>query len=156
MRNHSALLVTLIILLVAAGKITATQHTISNTQSTSNDHSPGFAIYNGTLYLVSDPDPTGSCRGPNGYVPCFGGHRSQSVVFNCIAQAESPSGCTWDVVTNSNPEYKYEITIWVQNDSSSLNCFWRSSGDTSNYYYSHCVSISVTSFIVTEPPGFTP
>ncbi|HKM51629.1 MAG TPA: hypothetical protein VJZ75_10675 [Candidatus Bathyarchaeia archaeon] len=36
--------------------------------------------FNSSVYLSSD---VGSCRGPAGYVPCFGGAFSQAELFNC-------------------------------------------------------------------------
>ncbi len=36
--------------------------------------------FNSSVYLSSD---VGSCRGPAGYAPCFGGDLSQAEVFNC-------------------------------------------------------------------------
>jgi hypothetical protein len=166
-RVPSVRLVTLCILVIAASvgafdaksMITrsATQSTHASSVSQSNDRLPGLAIYDGATYLISDLGATGSCRGPDGYVPCFGGLRDQAVMFNCLRLAESPSGCLRDVVSSSNPQYRYEIIVWIfrgsRNDSSSLNCYWQSSGDMSHYYYSHCVSIDASSFIVAEEPN---
>jgi hypothetical protein len=109
--------------------------------------------FNSSVYLSSD---VGSCRGPAGYAPCFGGNFSQAEVFNCMNAASLPSGCTQRVVSSSNPQNSYQITIWYpyvghNNESSSANCIYTDSGDPVQYYGAYCVSISSTTFIVTEP-----
>jgi hypothetical protein len=112
--------------------------------------------FNSSVYLSSD---VGSCRGPAGYAPCFGGDLGQAELFNCANAAALPSGCTQRVVSSSNPQNSYQITIWYpyvghSNESSSANCIYADSGDPGQYYGAYCVSISSTAFIVTElaPP----
>jgi len=109
--------------------------------------------FNSSVYLTSD---VGSCRGPAGYAPCFGGNFSQAEPFNCASTAALPSGCTQHVVSSSNPQNSYQITIWYpyvghSNESSSENCIYTDSGDPGHYYGAYCDSISSTAFIVTEP-----
>lgn len=109
--------------------------------------------FNSSVYLSSD---VGSCRGPAGYAPCFGGDLSQAEVFNCASAAASPSGCTQRVVSSSNPQNSYQITIWYpyvghSNESSWANSVYTDSGDPGQYYDAYCISISSTAFIVTEP-----
>jgi hypothetical protein len=109
--------------------------------------------FNSSVYLSSD---VGSCRGPAGYAPCFGGDLSQAEVFSCLNVASLPSGCTQRVVSSSNPQDSYQITIWYpsvghSNESSWANCIYTDSGDAGQYYGAYCVSISSTAFIITEP-----
>ena len=109
--------------------------------------------FNSSVYLSTD---VGSCRGPAGYTPCFGGNLSQAEVFNCASAAASPSGCAWPVVSSSNPQNSYQVTIWYpyvghSNESAWTNCLYTDSGDPGHYYGAYCVSISSTAFIVTEP-----
>jgi hypothetical protein len=109
--------------------------------------------FNSSVYLSSD---VGSCRGPAGYAPCFGGDFSQAEVFSCLNAASLPSGCTERVVSSSNPQNSYQITIRYpylghSNESSWANCIYTDSGDPGQYYGAYCVSISSTAFIVTEP-----
>jgi hypothetical protein len=109
--------------------------------------------FNSSVYLSSDVGP---CRGPSGYTPCFGGHFSQAEVFNCTSGAALPSGCTQLVVSSSNPQNSFQITIWYpyvghSNEPLWANCIYTDSGDPGQYYGAYCVSISSTEFIVTEP-----
>jgi hypothetical protein len=109
--------------------------------------------FNSSVYMSSD---VGSCRGPAGYAPCFGGDFSQAELFNCASAASLPSGCTQRVVSSSNPQNSYQITIWYpyvghSNESLWANCIYADSGDPGQYYGAYCVSISSTAFIVTEP-----
>jgi hypothetical protein len=109
--------------------------------------------FNSSVYLSSD---VGSCRGPVGYAPCFGGDLSQAEVFNCKSAASLPSGCTQRVVSSSNPQNSYQITIWYpsvghSDESSWTNCMYTDNGDPGQYYGAYCVSVSSTAFIVTEP-----
>jgi hypothetical protein len=109
--------------------------------------------FNSSVYLSTD---VGSCRGPVGYAPCFGGDFSQAELFNCAGAAALPSGCARRVVSSSNPQNSYQITIWYpyvghSNESSWANCLYTDSGDPGQYYGAYCVSINSTSFIVTEP-----
>jgi hypothetical protein len=109
--------------------------------------------FNSSVYLSSE---VGSCRGPAGYAPCFGDALSQAEVFNCASAASLPSGCTQRVMSSSNPQVGFQITIWYpyvghSNESSWANCIYTDSGDPGQYYAAYCVSISSTSFIVTEP-----
>lgn len=140
--------------------LSATQPPTAATPSSLSGDSHGFALISATTYLTSDLGPTGACSGPNGYVPCFGGsQQSQAVVFSCLVQAKSVSGCSREVVSISNSQYRYSITIWIpvgdQSGPTSLNCFWQSSGDLAHYYYSRCVAVDSISFIVTEPNSQT-
>ncbi len=109
--------------------------------------------FNTSVYLTSD---VGSCRGPAGYAPCFGGALNQAELFNCTSAAALSSGCTQRVVSSSNPQKSYQITIWYpylghSNESSSANCIYTDSGEPGQYYGAYCVSINSTAFIVTEP-----
>jgi hypothetical protein len=109
--------------------------------------------FNSSMYLSSD---VGSCTGPSGYTPCFGGNFSQAEVFNCVNVASISSGCTQRVVNSSNPKNSYQITIRYpyvghSNEPSWANCIYTSSGDPGQFYGAYCVSISSTAFIVTEP-----
>jgi hypothetical protein len=108
--------------------------------------------FNSSIYLSSDVGP---CRGPAGYAPCFGGNFSQAELFNCASSAASPSGCTQRVVSSSNPQNSYQITIWYpyvgHTNDTWTNCNYTDSGDPGQYYGAYCVSISSTAFIVTEP-----
>lgn len=122
---------------------------VTETRTTNLSTSP----FNSSVYLSSD---VGSCRGPSGYTPCFGGDLSQAEVFNCASAAASSSGCTQRVVSSSNPQNSYQITIrypYVGHSNESLwaNCIYTDSGDPGQYYYAYCISISSTAFIVTEP-----
>ncbi len=111
-------------------------------------------------YLTADIGATAACTGPYGYAPCFGWQRNQAVVFNCVQQAESSSGCTQQVVSKTNPTYRFQITIWFDqwpnHSTASPNCYWQSSGDVGQYYNSYCVQIGATSFIVTQPQPVVP
>ncbi len=85
--------------------------------------------FNSSVYLTSD---VGSCRGPAGYAPCFGGELSQAEVFNCLNTASLPSGCTQRVVSSSNPQNSYQITIRYpyvghSNESLRANCIYTDS-----------------------------
>jgi|GEM_PF-3204759 hypothetical protein len=109
--------------------------------------------FNSSLYLSSE---VGSCRGPSGFTPCFGGNFSQAEVFNCVTAASLPSGCTQRVVSSSNSQNSYQITIWYpyvghSNESLWANCIYTDSGDPGQHYSAFCVSISSTAFIVSEP-----
>ena len=109
--------------------------------------------FSSSVYLSSD---VGSCRGPAGYAPCFGGYFNQTEVFNCASAAASPSGCTQLVVGSSEPHNSYQITIRYpyighSNESSWANCIYTDSGDAGQYFGAYCISISSTAFIVTEP-----
>ena len=109
--------------------------------------------FTSSLYLSSD---VGSCRGPAGYSPCFGGNFSQAELFNCASAAATLLGCTQRVASSSNPQNSFQITIWYpyvghSNESSWANCNYTDSGDPGQYYGAYCVSISSTAFIVTEP-----
>jgi len=109
--------------------------------------------FNSSVYLSSD---VGSCKGPAGYVPCFGGNFSQAEVFNCMNTASLPAGCTTSVVSSSNPQNYFQITFWYpyvghSNETSWANCIYKDSGDPGNYYGAYCIPISATAFIVTEP-----
>jgi hypothetical protein len=109
--------------------------------------------FNSSVFLSSD---VGQCRGPSGYTPCFGGNFSQAELFNCASAAAMPSGCTQLVVSSSNPENNYQITIWYpyvghNNEPLWANCNYTDSGDPGHYYSAYCISITSTAFIVTEP-----
>jgi hypothetical protein len=109
--------------------------------------------FNSSVYLSSE---VGACRGPSGYAPCFGDDLSQAEVFNCLNAASLASGCTRSVVSSSNPQNSYQITIWYpyvghSNESSWANSVYTDSGDLGQYYGAYCVSINSTAFIVTEP-----
>jgi hypothetical protein len=114
---------------------------------------PSLMPFNSSVFLSSDVGP---CRGPSGYAPCFGGDLSQAEVFTCAIAAASSSGCTQYVVSSSNPQNSYQITIWYpylghSNEPYWTNCNYTDSGDPGQYYGAYCISISSTSFIVTEP-----
>lgn len=119
---------------------------------------PGDATYNGTTYLESDLGAYGSCSGPTGYVPCFGGSsQSQAEAFACTDEAASLSGCTQEVFSRENPQYHYDITIWYPivgqlNETSNQNCKYVDSGEIGQTWYATCLSINATSFIVIVPP----
>ena len=109
--------------------------------------------FNASVYLTSD---VGRCRGPAGYTPCFGGDIQQAEVFNCLSAPATSSGCTQRVVSSSNPQNSYQITIqypYVGHSNESLwaNCIFTDTGDPGHYYSAYCVSTTSTSFIVTEP-----
>ena len=123
--------------------------TVTETTTPNLSHIP----FNSSVYLSTN---VGSCGGPAGFVPCFGGDFSQAEVFNCGAAATSPSGCRWRVVSSSNPQNGYFVTIWYPyvrhgNESSWANCNYTDSGDPGHYYDAYCVSINATAFIVTQP-----
>jgi len=109
--------------------------------------------FNSSVFLSSD---VGSCSGPSGFTPCFGGNFSQAEVFNCTSAAASASGCTQLVINPSEPQNSYQITIWYpyfghSNEPSWANCIYTDSGDPGQYYGAYCVSVNSTAFIVTEP-----
>ena len=109
--------------------------------------------FNSSVYLSSD---VGSCSGPSGYTPCFTSDFSRAEVFNCVNAASLPSGCTQRVVSPSNSQNSYQITIWYpyvghSNESLWANCIYTDSGDPGQYYGAYCVAISSTAFIVSEP-----
>jgi len=128
--------------------------TAGKTGLNSTNELPGFAIYPGTTYLESYP----GCSGPTGYVPCFGGNsQTEAVVFTCTNEAASLSGCTREVISPSNPQYHYNMTIWYPivgqlNETSNSNCKYVDSGYLGQTWYATCLSINATSFIVTSPP----
>lgn len=97
----------------------------------------------------------GQCTGPDRYVPCFGGPRSQAMLFTCIRQAELPSGCTKEIVSQTDPQNRFEITIWlfepVGHGATLPNCHWQTNGDLRQDFYSYCVAVSDTTFVVTQP-----
>jgi hypothetical protein len=108
---------------------------------------------NPSVYLSSDVGP---CRGPSGYTPCFGSNFTQAELFNCVNAASLPSGCTQRVVSSSDPQKSYEITVWYpyvghSNEPPWANCLYTDSGDPGHYYGAYCVSVSSTAFIVTKP-----
>ncbi len=160
MRRGNVRRVTALILLVigvAGVSATATLllegHLISPGIITETSTNLSSIPFNSSVYLSSD---VGSCRGPAGYAPCFGGNLSHAEVFNCVAAAASASGCTQRVVSSSNPQNSFQITIWYpyvghSNESSWANCMYTDSGDPGQYYGAYCVSVSSTAFIVTEP-----
>ncbi|HMK82503.1 MAG TPA: hypothetical protein VK503_02175 [Candidatus Bathyarchaeia archaeon] len=154
-----AVMVLLIIGVAGAGAIVTFSpvdnfiHSIGPVSVTETGIVNAASPFNSTLYLSSD---VGSCRGPAGYVPCFGGSFSQARLFNCATAAASPSGCTQLVVSSSNPQNSFQITIWYpyvghSNEPSWANCIYTDSGDPGQYYGAYCVSVSSTEFIVTEP-----
>jgi len=106
-----------------------------------------------SMYLLST---AGACRGPGGYVPCFGGNVSQAEVFNCASEAASAAGCTLPVANASNPLVSFQITIWYptlgrSNEPSWANGVYESTGDPGQQYFIRCVMTNSTAFIVTEP-----
>ena len=106
-----------------------------------------------SMYLLST---VGACRGPGGYVPCFGGTASQAEIFNCASEAASAAGCTLRVVNASNPIVSYNITVWYQtfgrsDEPSWANGIYESSGDPGQQYFARCVMTNSTAFMVTEP-----
>jgi len=105
------------------------------------------------MYLLSI---VGSCRGPGGYVPCFGGNYDQAEVFNCATPAASSAGCVQLVADETSPQFSYQITVWYpysahSNEPSWANCRYKTSGDPGQQYYARCVSTNSTAFIVSQP-----
>ncbi len=145
------------ILVIALGAAVSSAAVILVVKREPGAQLPGFAVYNGTSYLsYASPTGEGGCSGPTGYVPCFVYTKNLAVVFNCASEAASPSGCTTKVVSPLKPEAAYQITIWYPivgqpGETSSETCKWTTSGNSGQYsFYSTCISINSTSFIVTE------
>jgi hypothetical protein len=148
-----ALLVIGVVMLSAIGISFPGRFTHSGTTTTTVTINPSAVPFNSSVYLSSQ---VGSCKGPSGYGPCFGGNFSQAEVFNCASAAASTSGCVWRVASPSNPQLSYQITIWYPyaghaNEPLWANCIFTHSGDPGRYYGAYCISISSTGFIVTEP-----
>jgi len=145
--------VAVIIIGIATASIVMATSISSGRNNTLSDKSSNVT------YLTVDIGATAACAGPTGYVPCFGWQRNQAVVFNCVQQAESSSGCTQQVVSKTNPVYRFQINIWfdqgTNHNTTSPNCYWQSSGDVAQYH-SYCVQIGATNFIVTQPQPVVP
>ena len=120
---------------------------------TSTATTPITTISTGVIYLLS---AVGACKGPTGYIPCFGGNITQAEIFNCANAATSSTGCTQSIVSPINPLISYRITVWYpylagSNEPSWANCKYQSSGDAGQQYFANCVSTNSTAFIVTQP-----
>ena len=115
--------------------------------------SSGTTASSVSIYLLAT---VGTCKGPGGYAPCFGGNASQAEVFNCANEAASTAGCTLRVENASNPLVGFQVTVWYpvlgrSNEPSWENAVYESSGDPGQQYFVRCVTTNSTAFIVTEP-----
>jgi hypothetical protein len=147
-------------------------YTLTNTQTlirnvtTTNTTTLTVTRYNATsfpfdypLYLSSSCAASGPL--PNGTVvsePCSSNDLSSAYVFNCLAAAASPSGCTQNVTSSLIPSSSYSITIWYPYASPpSSNRTWANCMDVldGKYYpsYDYCITVSPEGFILSQPGG---
>ncbi len=90
-----------------------------------------------------------------GNVPCFSYDRSQAYVFNCMAAAATPSGCT---VTLGTGPSNFNVTVWYPAKNQTMswaNCNYvvsNGSGKTP-HAWDVCIASTSTSFILATPPG---
>lgn len=107
--------------------------------------------WNSSWYLSTAP----GCAGPGGYAPCFSGNLNEAVVFNCAVAAATPGGCTQVVNSSAPPHPSYVITIWFasvrQLDQSPWNCTFSVASAGLEKISAHCILLSATSFIVSQP-----
>ncbi len=109
------------------------------------------------LIYLEPNTPISFCTGPTGYDVCFGADYSSAEIFNCASQAASQSGCTWKIISPSDPQYGSLVTVRYSNtspDGGLSSCEYTDNGDQGNYYHAYCVATSSTSFIITKhaPP----
>lgn len=150
--THQFSRVTLIALVGVVALIAVGSHFMVPS-STSTTLTPTTAVSTASIYLLS---AVGTCKGPTGYTPCFGGNVTEAELFNCANAATSSAGCTKVVVSPSDASVSYEITVWYpylahSSEPSWANCKYQSSGDAGQQYFAYCLSTNSTAFIVTEP-----
>ena len=114
---------------------------------------PNVSSRGSFIYLTNDCYATGA----GGYTPCFGG--DHPYVFNCIAAASTPQGCTQTVTSTLAPYPSYVINIRYPFANSSApswaNCLWITSGAVgATSGNGLCFSVNSTSFVVgqSSPP----
>lgn len=135
--------------------------TSSSTSSTSGQVSlqqqnpPPFA---NPVYLMPSSNGTGECsvtvNGTFAGAPCFGSSIGDAVVFDCLAAAGTPEGCTTTVVSPANAAYDYALTIWYPYSSQNLtgvNCRYLPSVGYGTPLDAWCISTGPNSFIVSQP-----
>lgn len=91
-------------------------------------------------------DATGYGTGPEGVEISLGGN---AYVFNCLAAAASPEGCTQTVTSTLSPYPSYAINIRYPFTNSTIpswdNCLI-TENESSNY--ARCIPITLTAFVV--------
>lgn len=98
--------------------------------------------------------------------PCIGQSLSGALVFNCAAEAATPSGCTAiyneGVRYSAAPPVNYTVTVWYPsynqpNEPASANCMYTVwpvgalGKPTTPPGFGYCFMVSSTAFVVTVP-----
>jgi len=109
--------------------------------------------------FIMGANATGTCADNNYPVPCFGLF-SHAEIFNCVAAAAGPFGCTKDISPDQEPAHSYTITIWypyyAANMSSYENCKYHVTGQRPPFQYAYCILLNSTSFVASLPDSNEP
>jgi hypothetical protein len=156
--------------LVSSTTLTQTATTVIRNNMTTTVLSSGNNGWYGLWFLGNQSGCAISTDPPTTWypTPCNGGSNADAIVFNCLAAAATPQGCTQRVnLTGSSGQY-FVITVWYPFVNYTLgypgiNCKYTvpSVPTPPGPYgpnYAYCITISPTAFIVTveAPPPVPP
>jgi len=106
-------------------------------------------------YLGPAWGSTGGCsvssKGVFAGAPCFDQNIDDAVIFDCATLAATSSGCMTTVVSPSNTQYNYNITVWYPRTNSSFpetNCAFMPALGYYEPFYAWCITVGLNSFII--------
>jgi len=189
-----ALLAALMLIALVVGSATYYEATVGTTSGTistsqraagSSSASSGSAGYpfDNPGYLIS-PSPCSASYRSNGTAyaePCaFGGSVSDAMVFDCIAEAALPSGCTGQISGMPNttpapppingsiapgstvPVLNNTVTVWypysnqTSNEPAWANCMFQVGHLQPGSQYGFCLQVNSNAFVVSGPAFVAP
>lgn len=151
---------------MGSGTLQATQvssSSVSNTGAPVLQNPPPFpsADYLGPAWTAGGNHCVVSSNGAFSGAPCYVDNVDNATVFDCADSANTTSGCTTTVVSPSNTQYNYNITIWYPRLNSSdpeTNCAFLPAVGYTQPLYAWCITVGQNSFIIanqvqTQPEG---
>lgn len=165
----------------SASSLSGTILTSQNSTSSSSTNSSSVVFpFDNPGYVVSQGGCAWSSRSDGIWYaePCsFGGTLGDAMVFNCLAEAALPSGCTGQISaiagttlpapppingsltaqTPSEPVLNNTITVWYPyfnqsgKEPSWANCMFQTQHQAIGPQYGFCISLNSTSFVVSGP-----
>jgi len=157
-----------------------TSTTQNSTSSSSTNSSSVVFPFDNPGYVVSQGGCGWSSRSDGIWYAepfSFGGTIGDAMVFNCLAEAAQPSGCTGQISgipgttipapppingsltaqTPSEPVLNNTITVWYPyvnqtgKESSWANCMFQTQHQAIGPQYGFCIPLNSTSFVVSGP-----
>jgi hypothetical protein len=91
--------------------------------------------------------------------PCLSRDIDDAVIFDCAVSAASPTGCRTTVVSPTNTENNFNVTIWYPQYNASLpdtNCAFKPSLGYKTPFYAWCISVGQNTFIIVQQIAMRP